>query len=58
MPGAGVVHDIIFDRVSGFGLQVDVRLAPKATMDGQRRQADGALKFWLALSRYSPSLTP
>src|SRR5215467_2530585 len=31
MPGAGVVHHIIFDRFSGDGLLVDVRFTPKAS---------------------------
>src|SRR6516165_1453827 len=31
MPGAGVVHHVIFDRVCGLRLSFDVRYSPKAT---------------------------
>jgi hypothetical protein len=38
MPGAGVVHHIIFDRTGRLGLSVDVRFSPKATYLLQDRE--------------------
>jgi hypothetical protein len=33
MPGAGVVHHIIFDRVIELSLRVDVRFDPESDQD-------------------------